>query len=108
MADSEARLVITLITLRKDERAGSFARSEEFRKGNVKTGWAKTVRERQEGTKISAYLRGTSRKDKGRMGSVGSKTLMKVINRIRKHLERKRYRSLCTDERAEVTKKSYC
>lgn len=35
------------------------------------------------------------------MGSVGSKTLMKVINRIRKHLERKRYRSLSTDERAE-------
>ncbi|KAH9971240.1 hypothetical protein BGW80DRAFT_1322918 [Lactifluus volemus] len=71
---AEARLVITPITLHKDERAGSFARLEVF-------------------------LRRGSRKERGRMGSVGSKILMKVL---RKHLRRMtRYRFMSIDERAE-------
>jgi hypothetical protein len=35
---AEARLVITLITLHKDERTGLFARLEEFRKGDIDIG----------------------------------------------------------------------
>jgi hypothetical protein len=35
---AEARLVITPITLHKDERAGSFARLEVFLKGNINIG----------------------------------------------------------------------
>jgi hypothetical protein len=57
---------------------------------------------RQYGSKTSAYLRRGSRKERGRMGSVGSKILMKVLSRRRKHVRRiTRYRFMSTDERAE-------